>query len=356
MIIKYSKYLAIGSKWTEEELQNSEFSGAALSGFKKSAWTMFELIKNRVNYIGWEVCLDGISLGNTSALHSIEFDGVQYSNMIELLNYLSKTFFLDKNFLRQVIDIYGENNIVQAVKYCRLTIDFDDEERKLALSDLKKSKKEEYVILSREQSVLNFSINKDEICEFSINKIIIPNEAILWAMKSGIITLSDLDNNEGEMFEYFEDNGLSENKTFSYFNALEIYLDKRNYSPSWSSKNDPNIKLWERVIKSVKGVRYFEENFQITNAESKLNDESEDEYPIESLDILMILESIIGLKAIKSGKIINSSQMIEFIIDAGFNNIEEYHLFFDSIYGHDYEELLPEEPFSQYKNWKTWPL
>jgi hypothetical protein len=127
-------------------------------------------------------------------------------------------------------------------------------------------------------------------------------------------------------------------------------------TPSWRSKNDPNLMLWERVIRSVKGNYYFEENFKLLEDSSDFHDESEDEYSEESLDQLLILESIIGPKAIKSGNIINSSQMKEFILDAGFKDIEEYHLFFDSIYGHEYEELLPEDPFSQYKKWITWPL
>jgi hypothetical protein len=356
IVIKYSKYLAIGSKWTAEEIQHSDFTGIALSGFKESAWSMFEQIKERVNYTGWDVSIDGITLGNSGSLNIVTFDGVQYSNLSELLDYLVKIFYIDKVFLDQVIEIYGEENITQAVKYSRLTLDLNDTERKLALSDLRQSKKEKNTISNRKKSVVRFPINKEDICEFEINKNIIPTDAILWAMRNGIITLNDLDHNEGEMFEYFENNDISENKVFLYFNALEIYLDKRNHSPSWRSKSDPNLILWERVIRSVKGNYYYEENFQLIEDNSYLHDESEGEYSEESLDQLMILESIIGPKAIKSGKIINSSQMKEFILDAGFYDMLEYLLFFDSIYGHEYEELLPEDPFSQYKSWKTWPL
>lgn len=43
----------------------------------------------------------------------------------------------------------------------------------------------------------------------------------------------------------------------------------------------------------------------------------------------MTLGDIVGPKSIK---IINSSQMKEFILDSGFNGMEEYILFFDSIY------------------------
>ncbi|MBA6358039.1 MULTISPECIES: hypothetical protein [unclassified Colwellia] len=360
IVIKYSKYLAIGSKWTAEEIQSSEFSGIALSGFKESAWFMFEQTKSRINYTGWDVSVDGISLGNTSGLNRVKFDGVQYSNLSELLNYLVKTFSIDKNFLRQVIDIYGKENIVQAVKYCRLIIHFDDEERKSALNDLRISKKEEEALLSQDHSILNFSLTKNDVFKCEINKKVIPSDAILWAMRSGIVTLNDLDNNEGEMFQYFEEKGFSDDKIFNYFNSLEIYLDKRNHSPSWRAINDSNIELWEKIIRSVKGNHYFEDNFQLTSDSSKLNNESDDEtndeYLKESLEILLILESIVGVKAIKSGNIISSSQMEEFIFEAEFYDIKDYELFFDSIYGHDYEELLPKDPFLQYKHWKTWPI
>ena len=48
---KYQKALGIGANWTEQELQESEFEGAAFEGFKRSAWMMYTIAKERVNYL-----------------------------------------------------------------------------------------------------------------------------------------------------------------------------------------------------------------------------------------------------------------------------------------------------------------
>ena len=58
----YHKDLAIGINWTEKELEESGFDCRILSGFKESAWMMYNIAKGRINAKGWPLVLNAVDI------------------------------------------------------------------------------------------------------------------------------------------------------------------------------------------------------------------------------------------------------------------------------------------------------
>ncbi len=158
-IVKQSaKALAIGANWTEKELQESDLNGSAFDGFKKSGWSMYLIAKERVNYSGWELCIDGIPIENISADEQLEFDGLFFSSFISMLDYLSHSFSLNKEFLKQVLTIYGNNRAIEAVKFCRLVPNDSTFQREKAVNDLVESFKEKEAFELNNRSVSSIKV------------------------------------------------------------------------------------------------------------------------------------------------------------------------------------------------------
>jgi len=142
MVIRNAKALSIGANWTKQELQESELTGSAFDGFKKSGWKMYLIAKARVNYSGWALSVDGIPLDDVIIDEAFEFDGLTFSSFESMLTYLSTTFALNEDFLAQVLALYGNNRAISAVKFCRLVPNNSRFQREKALKDLIESIKE----------------------------------------------------------------------------------------------------------------------------------------------------------------------------------------------------------------------
>mgnify|MGYP000143705067 CR=1 FL=1 len=142
IVTRSAKELAIGANWTEKELQESELNGGAFDGFKKSGWSMYLIAKDRVNYSGWELSIDGIPIENIMFDEKLEFDGLTFTSFISMLDYLSHSFSINKEFLKQVLTIYGINRAIEAVKFCRLVPNDSKSQRETAVYDLIESFRE----------------------------------------------------------------------------------------------------------------------------------------------------------------------------------------------------------------------
>ena len=133
----YRKDLAIGVNWTPEELANSQFEGGNFESFQRSAWFMYEVARDRVNFRGWPIVIAGIKLTPPDTVANFEFDGVVFPTINDAIDHYAKAFYLSKNLLRQSVAIVGVNKFSQAVRFCRLLIDATPDERTLALNELK---------------------------------------------------------------------------------------------------------------------------------------------------------------------------------------------------------------------------
>lgn len=133
---KYKKDLAIGLNWTQEELANSGFEDGNFAGFQKSAWFMYEVAKERVNFRGWPLVLDGNEIEKDDGSDSFKFDGVCYPSIEAAIEHYSDNFALDSTFLRRVLAKIGLEKFAQAVRVCRLYVGATPDEKSRALHEL----------------------------------------------------------------------------------------------------------------------------------------------------------------------------------------------------------------------------
>ncbi|WP_025820615.1 hypothetical protein [Shewanella marina] len=134
----YQKDLAIGINWTEEELQQTEFADDCkiFGGFKKSAWFMYQVAKQRINTRGWSIVIAGIPFDDNGFLNGFEFDDVHYRSVQQAILHYSKTWSLDANFVEQIVNIVGRNQFSYALRIARINLSVSKERKLQVLQQL----------------------------------------------------------------------------------------------------------------------------------------------------------------------------------------------------------------------------
>jgi hypothetical protein len=133
---RYKKDLAIGLNWTEEELQNSGFEGGTFEGFQRSAWFMYEVAKDRVNYVGWPLIVNGLTIECEEEKLSFVFDGMRYPTIDDAIKHYVQTFRLDMGFFQRILAELGDKKFGQAVRSSRLFIGATPQEQTEAIRRL----------------------------------------------------------------------------------------------------------------------------------------------------------------------------------------------------------------------------
>jgi len=133
----YAKHLAIGINWTEAELAESEFSCKVFEGFKKSAWMMYQIARDRINFPGWPILLEGVDLECQQDSTQFEFDGVSYSSLPAAIHYYSKQFCLDSAFFAELLRLVGKHRFSYALRLARIHIAAAKEMKRQVLADVK---------------------------------------------------------------------------------------------------------------------------------------------------------------------------------------------------------------------------
>lgn len=245
---RHQKALAIGTNWTQEELEECDFSGAALEGFKRSAWQMFLITKERVNFQGWPICVDGITVGSGISSDQVTFDDITYPNLLIAIRSISQSYQLDRGYLAQVIEIVGQDRLGYAISFCRAT-QGDAAKRKdehlLSLQDLLVEEKQAEAERLVDADDIHYRVREiplEDVQELILYRTLIPAVAIQWALNRDITLLEQIVEAEDDVFSAFSEQG--ELVAFSYFNGLQIYFEKRETDLEWATNEDPNRHLF----------------------------------------------------------------------------------------------------------------
>ena len=246
---KYQKALAIGANWTEQELADSEFDGAAFAGFKRSAWQMHVIAKERLNFAGWPVCVDGIELSSDTGIDTsnddgyFEFDGTRFVNLDSAIEHYIKAFHLDSQLLPEMLQILGKDKFAYAIRLCRLHPQISSEQRRQILADVVSLQREENMLVLTPSGLGPVrSVPLAQIKELILQRTQIHAVAIQWALEHDMTTVARLVENEVQFYAAFSD--VDERVAFNYFNSLLVYLEQRENN-QWSLQQDPNQALWQ---------------------------------------------------------------------------------------------------------------
>jgi len=134
---KYANELQIGNRWTEQELKDSELDGAAFLGFKKSAWLMHTIAKERVNYAGWRVEVNGVIIDEDVNQTAFNFDGMDFISIEAAVDYYAEAYYLNHQLLSDAVKLLPREQFSFAIRLCRLYPVFHSSEYSGILAEIK---------------------------------------------------------------------------------------------------------------------------------------------------------------------------------------------------------------------------
>ena len=137
LIKHYHKDLAIGINWTQQELAESQFEGGNFESFQQSAWFMFEVARDRVNFSGWPIVVNGITLAADDYIDApFSYQGTQYPSIKHAIDYYTQVHELTTGYLASVIARVGDHQFAFAIRLCLEMKAATTDERLLALQSL----------------------------------------------------------------------------------------------------------------------------------------------------------------------------------------------------------------------------
>ncbi|MEZ9232099.1 hypothetical protein AB4259_13575 [Vibrio amylolyticus] len=241
LITQYAKHLGIGENWTEQELIDSDFSGAILGGFGDSAWKMYEIAKQRISYQGWSISLDGVPLDSIDDTVHFSFEGVAYRSIHHCIDYFVTATDIDKELLVELVNILSAERFDYALKIAKLNKRISPYRRDQIAEEVRLQEAEQQEALHiREMDALQNS-TLSLISEVTISGVVVPVFAIQWAIEKGIKNLNDLRDLEDDYFDDFAHLGGA--VAFQSYDGLQSYMTART-DLTWVNSNDPNRDLW----------------------------------------------------------------------------------------------------------------
>ncbi len=238
LLTKYTKHIAIGENWTEQELIESEFSGAILGGFGKSAWQMYQIAKQRIAFNGWALSIDDQSLEIIDDTANFEFDGTQYLSITACIDFYVEGVGVDKELLTQLVEILTPNRFGYALQIAKLNKRLSHTKRRQIIEEITLQEAESQQIEQEQQSLLSV---QSTITDVEVSGATAPAFAIQWAMQKRARTLAELCQLEDDFFDEFATLGGA--AAFHSYQGLQLYLQARE-EKTWAQECDPNYAVW----------------------------------------------------------------------------------------------------------------
>lgn len=239
---RYAKHLGIGANWTKEELEETELDGTAFKGFTDSAWAMYEIAKQRADFNGWDLYVDGMELDILDDTYAFEFEGKKFASFDSAVEFFLRAESLNKYLFEGLVDILGQSRFAYALKIGRLYTGVSRREANEILEEIATQEADRKQMLSQEKLHSNLKrVDAESISEVEIDGVSVPAEAIGWAISRSINNLEKLEQSEDAFFEQHEH--LGGVGAFHLFNGLQVYLHART-NAEWAREQDPNHELW----------------------------------------------------------------------------------------------------------------
>ncbi|MGF1778750.1 hypothetical protein [Vibrio nomapromontoriensis] len=243
LLNKYAKHLGIGVNWTKEELEQSQLEGAIFEGFRASAWKMYEIARERVDFQGWMLTVDGTAVESCDDTFFFEFQGTRFLNVKSALAFYVKSEGVDEALLTGLFDILGKEQFEYCLRIARLNPRPTQKLRGQLLCEVEQQRRETDQAQKRSNTQLN-CVDVSTIQTVRLNNIMVEAEAIAWMMNRSIANLHQLSHFEDRFFEEHEH--LGGPRAFQLFDGIQCYLEARE-DKSWVNHSDPNQLVWSQL-------------------------------------------------------------------------------------------------------------
>ncbi|MDR9831697.1 hypothetical protein RCJ22_39590 [Vibrio sp. FNV 38] len=239
LIDKYAKHLGIGENWTQQELQNSEFTGAILEGFGRSAWEMYQIARERVDYVGWAVVVNEMPILAYDDTSGFTFNKTRFPSLSACIHFYTKAAGVDKELLTELVRLVTPSRFAYALQIAKLNKRVSNIRRDEILEEVRQQESEQEEIAidnanagEREQS---------DIEAITVAGATAPVFAIQWALQNRIHTLAVLCEHEDDYFDKFAH--LGGTQAYMTYHGLQLYFEARQ-DPAWVEAHDTNRDLW----------------------------------------------------------------------------------------------------------------
>lgn len=117
LVNKLSKVIRMGELWDEDSVKDSEVTGD-LKRFIDGLKVMSAIAKDRIEWTGWPVSVDGKTLLRSDDVKSVKINGKTFTSIENAIQYANKALKIPIPYLEKVLALVGDNRLQYAVTIC----------------------------------------------------------------------------------------------------------------------------------------------------------------------------------------------------------------------------------------------